>query len=134
MVRYYIRPIFDSVFDSEFNSIFNSGSSNSTPIHQFYYPASTPLRSKTSTICRRISSRIPLRRNLMVANSPAINDAPAICAQLSESTMCGGKGHSDSLTIHSKGIWPALSPPMRKAVPLPRKPKVRAQSEDNKVE
>ena len=42
--------IFVLIFDSVFDSIFDSGSSNSTSIHQFYYSASTRLRSSTFTI------------------------------------------------------------------------------------
>ena len=42
--------VFDTIFDSVFDSIFDSGSSNSNWIHQFYYLASTQLRSPTFSI------------------------------------------------------------------------------------
>ena len=60
-------PIFDSIFDSVFDSIFNSGSSNSTSIHQFYYSASTRLRSPTFNIRLDDESRVgtPLCRYLV---------------------------------------------------------------------
>ena len=45
------------IFDSVFDSIFDSGSSNSTSIHQFYYLASTQLRSPTFSICLYDESR-----------------------------------------------------------------------------
>ena len=71
MIILSLFKIFDSIFDSIFNSvidsIFDSGSSNSTPIHQFYYSASTRLRSPTFSIRLDDESRVgtPLRRYLI---------------------------------------------------------------------
>ena len=62
MIILSLFKIFDSIFDSIFNSvidsIFDSGSSNSTPIHQFYYSASTRLRSPTFSIRLDDKSRV----------------------------------------------------------------------------
>ena len=46
------------ILDSVFDSIFDSGSSNSTSIHQFYYSASTQLRSLTFCIRLDDKSRV----------------------------------------------------------------------------
>ena len=60
---FFFQPIFDSVFDS--------GLSNSTLIHQFYYSASTRLRSPTFRIRLDNESRVvtPLCRYLLLSLS-----------------------------------------------------------------
>ena len=87
--------IFDLIFDSVFDSIFNSRSSNLTSIHQFYYLASTRLRSPTFSIRLDDKSRVgtPLRQYLYstVCWQPHIwyHNLPGIKNSLVMDLKCG---------------------------------------------
>ena len=99
-----------------FASIFDSRSSNSPSIHQFYYSASTRLKSQTFSIRLNDESRVgtPLRQNLVVINC-RYSFAQLCTCEDGLAYISGTPSNYYSVLYYNSEIWhlPTLKPNLK---------------------